>query len=97
MADTQYQFGEVALGTIRNRQEKRVIASMHEQAPSVEGFCGCRLCVEDVYAISLNSLPAHYVQAGSMVLQKTPPSEEDVRRAVADAFDKVRVRPNHPQ
>jgi hypothetical protein len=53
--------------------------------------------VEDVYAIALNDLPAHYVQNGSLVFRRQPPSDEDIQRAVADALDKVRVRPNHPE
>jgi Late competence development protein ComFB len=96
MIDEQYRFNDFSLETIRNRQEARVADAMRELLPLADDFCGCRLCVEDVYAIALNELPAHYVQHGSFVLRKQLPSDEDVRRAVTDALDKVRVRPNHP-
>jgi len=96
MADDRYEIYDLSLEKVRNRQEVRVIDSMRRLLPTAPDFCGCRLCVEDVYAIALNVLPAHYIQSGSMVLRREPPSDQDVERAVADALDKVRVRPNHP-
>lgn len=96
MADDRYQVYDISLEKVRNRQEARVVTAMRTLLPQAEDFCGCRLCVEDVYAIALNALPAHYVQSGSMVLRKEPPSVQDIERAVGDALDKVRVRPNHP-
>ena len=97
MAEERYQYDGFSLDHIRNRQEVRVVAAMRDLLPHADDFCGCRLCVEDVYAIALNSLPAHYIQSGAMVLGQPPPTEQDVVRAVADALDKVRVRPNHPE
>jgi Late competence development protein ComFB len=93
----RYRFNDFTLDSIRNRQESRVAAVMRELLPDDAEFCGCRLCVEDIYAIALNSLPAHYTQSGSLVLRRNPPTDGDIRRAVADALDKVRVRPNHPE
>ena len=86
----------VLIGDVTLPLAPAVVAAMRELIPAVQDFCGCRLCVEDVYAIALNSLPAHYVQSGSLVLRRAPPSDDDVQRAVADALDRVRVRPNHP-
>lgn len=96
MADERYQFYDVSLEKVRNRQEPRVVAAMRDLLPKDSDFCGCRLCVEDVYAIALNNLPAHYIQSGALMLGKKPPTEGDVHRAVQDALDIVRVRPNHP-
>ena len=97
MTDEHYRFNDFSLERIRNRHETRVAAAMRDLLPLAADFCGCRLCVEDVYAIALNELPAHYVQHGSLVLHRQPPSDQDIQRAVADALDKVRVRPNHPE
>lgn len=97
MPEDHYQYNDFSLEPIRNRQESRVVAAMRDLLPPADDFCGCRLCVEDVYAIALNDLPAHYVQNGSLVFRRQPPSDEDIQRAVADALDKVRVRPNHPE
>jgi len=93
----RYRFNDFTLDGIRNRQEARVAAAMRQLLPDDTGFCGCRLCVEDVYAMALNALPAHYTQSGSLVLRRNPPTDDDVRRIVADAIDTVRVRPNHPE
>jgi Late competence development protein ComFB len=97
MDDDPYRYNEFSLKHVRNRQEQRVAAALRDVLPGAEGFCGCHLCVEDVYAIALNALPAHYVQSGSLLVRKLPPSDADVRRAVEDAVDTVRVRPNHPE
>lgn len=97
MADDRYRFNDYSLEKIRNRQEVRVAAAMRDLVPLTEDFCGCRLCVEDVYALALSALPAQYVQSGSMMVRPPAPTDEDVRRAVQDALDKVRVRPNHPE
>lgn len=96
MTEELYRYNDFSLEHIRNRQESRVAEAMRDLLPSAKDFCGCRLCVEDVYAIALNELPAHYVQHGAWVLRKQPPTDDDVRRIVGDALDKVRVRPNHP-
>jgi Late competence development protein ComFB len=93
----RYRFNDFSLHQVRNRQEARVAAAMREVLPISTDFCGCRLCVEDVYAIALNGLPPHYVQSGSMVLKHQPPTDEQIRAAVEDALDKVRTRPNHPE
>ena len=98
MADTEnYSFMEVSLDKVRNRHELRVIGSMREQIDKQQDFCGCPICIEDVYAAAMNAIPPHYVQAGSMILNKNVPSELDIQRAVSDAYDMVRIRPNHPE
>jgi hypothetical protein len=68
---------------------------LREELPNAQGFCGCRLCVEDVYAAALNQVPAHYVQTGSIVLQRLP-SDDDLRRQVVDALTRVGSHPKHP-
>ena len=96
MAEKNYSINSYSLENVRNRQETRVVDALRDLLPEMEQFCGCRLCVEDVYAIALNALPSHYVQSGSIVLNVNTPSESDVQRVVKDALDKVNVRPNHP-
>lgn len=97
MPDDRYRFNDFSLEKIRNRQEPRVAAAMRDLLPLAPDFCGCRLCVEDVYALSLNSLPAQYVQTGAMIVRQRMPSDDDIRKAVQDALDVVRERPNHPE
>jgi len=94
--DTRYRFNDFSLEGIRNRQEVRVADMMRTMLPEAEGFCGCRLCVEDVFALSLNSLPPHYVQSGSFLVRSTDPSEATLREVLQIALDRVGGRPNHP-
>ena len=96
MTDERYTYNDFTLTGIRNRHETRVVSAMQDLLPKAGDFCGCRICVEDVYAMALNMLPPHYVQSGSLVLRKTAPTGSDIKRAVSDALDTVRVRPNHP-
>lgn len=97
MASDKYAIGDISLQNVRNRHEVRVVEAMRNMLPEVDGFCGCRICIEDVYALAMNELPPHYVQSSAIVLVKAPPSEQDISRAVADGIGKVRVRPNHPE
>ena len=97
MANNKYIIGETTLEHVRNRHEARVIDTMRAILSDMKDFCGCRICLEDVFAVAMNGLPAHYVQSASIVLKKMPPTEQDISRAVADAIDVVQVRPNHPE
>ena len=83
------------LEKIRNKNEKRVINAMTSVLPEIKNFCGCGLCVADVYAATLNSLPAHYIQFGGMALRATPEKEEDVQAAVRQAVELISDNPNH--
>ena len=91
-----YRYNDFSLEQIRNHNETRVIKVMQKEIPLRTDFCGCRLCVEDVYAFALNSIAPHYVQHGSLVLKTNETAEEDLRRVVLDGIDRVGVRPNHP-
>lgn len=96
MADDKYIVNDYSLEHIRNRHETAVAEIMRDKLALEDDFCGCRICIEDVFALTLNVLPPHYVQTTSIILKKDRPSEQDVNRAVEDAIDKVKVRPNHP-
>ncbi len=97
MADDKYNYKDYSLEHIRNRHETRVIAIMDNLLPQADDFCGCRVCAEDVYALALNAFSPHYVHTASIVLRRDPPTDQDLARAIHDAIDKVRIRPNHPE
>ena len=63
--------------------------------PQVRDFCGCELCIEDVYAASLSQLPPHYIPLGSFSPRKDHGQDADVAAVVRRVIDKVRARPNH--
>ena len=96
MGNEKYLVNDYSLDHVRNRHEATVAEILREKLPEEKNFCGCRICIEDVYALTLNNLPSHYVQTTSIILNKTPPSREDIARAVENAIDAVKVRPNHP-
>lgn len=87
----------VALGmdfhSIRNRNEDRVIRLLPEVLEDFPGFSPSRTDVEDIYALSLNRLPARYVQAVSLVIDE-PVSDEQIRTVIREAVRTVRARPN---
>lgn len=93
--DQRYEVNGVPLERVRNRQELRVIEHMRAILPRVSGFCGCELCIEDVYAASLSQLPPQYIPLGSFAPRKDHGQEADIAAVVRRVIDKVRTRPNH--
>ena len=96
MGNPKYIINDISLENVRNRHETIVLEIMRNNLPRETDFCGYKLCIEDVYAVAMNTLPAHYVQSSSIILKKEPPSDADIARTVEDAIDRVKVRPNHP-
>lgn len=90
-----YDVNGFSLETIRNRNELRVAEILRQELPEVQAFCGCRICVEDVYGAAMNQIPPHYAQVGSIVLQKHP-DEDTLRAHVLASIEKVRLHPKHP-
>ena len=89
-----YTFGKVSLYKIRNRNEVRVIKLLGEVLREYPDYSPEPLDIEDIYALALNKLPAHYVQAGSIVLQD-PIDDTTIRDALRHAIQSVRQRPNY--
>ena len=96
MSAKNFMVNNISLDHVRNRHETIVLDFMREKLPGESDFCGCKLCLEDVFAVAMNTLPAHYVQSSSIILKQEPPSNADIARTVEDAIDRVKVRPNHP-
>jgi len=95
MATTKsYQINDFSLEQIRNRNELRVVEFLRQELPKQEGFCGCRICLEDTYAAAMNSLAPQYAQVGSIILRKNP-QEDEVRNSVIKAIKRVHGHPKH--
>ncbi len=86
---------------IKNINEELVIEILNEVMSDDKSICRCQLCIEDIYALSLNKLPALYVQSTfkentfrgydlTKILDR-----EKVEKAVFDAANKVSKNPYH--
>jgi hypothetical protein len=89
-----YQINGFSLEQVRNRNETRVVEWLRQELPKLDGFCGCRICVEDAYAAAMNSLTPQYAQVGSIILRKTP-AEDKIRDTVVKAIERVHLHPKH--
>ena len=89
-----YSFEEV-----RNLTEKVVIKAMNRLIPEYPRFCTCHECLEDVYAFSLNKLPAFYQQPLSVFpdreIHLTKEIEQKAERIVRGAIITVTKSPHH--
>lgn len=83
---------------IVNFNEYLVLEAMRDVYSRDPALCTCSICVEDVYALSLNSLPPRYIQATSTQTYTTSKHYVDlekVKEVVLDAAGKVHKRPGH--
>lgn len=89
-----YTFRNLPLYKIRNRNELRVINLLEGILQEFPDYTPETLDIEDIYALTLNKLPAHYIQVGSIVLHD-PVDDTTIRDALREAVRSVRQRPNY--
>jgi competence protein ComFB len=93
-----YEIEGVSLYEIANIHERTVLGLMREVYEADPSLCRCSLCVEDVYALSLNSLPPRYLQTTSLEVYEAGPHfipRETVRAKILEAAAKVKAGPKH--
>ncbi len=96
--EVNYDIGNNSLYELINYNEHLVLEVMREIFVTDATLCQCVFCLEDIYALSLNSLPARYVQD---VRQHDYESSnnfinnEKVKENVLKAMEKVYNNPNH--
>lgn len=95
MEKSDYNVFNVPLENVRNKNEQKIIQYMNELIPQFPEFDYCAICIQDVYALSLNQLLPMYAQAGSIILKKEL-QEEDFRDVVEAAVEQVTRNTNHP-
>lgn len=96
--DIDYKVAGSDLFDIINYNEPMVLEVMRELYEEDGDACRCNLCVEDVFALALNALPARYIQPTS--LRTYSVSEHFIDRkailtAVHDAMKRVKEAPKH--
>ena len=92
--DEQYYYGSTPLGQVRNRNELRIIKMLPQVLNQYGDAISDSIDIQDIYAIALNKLPAHYVQETAIVLQESV-DDETLLVALDEAVQVVRKKPNH--
>ena len=93
-----YTIDGTRFNAIRNSNEPLVLDAMRKLLDRYPDFCGCDLCMQDVYAAALNNLPPRYAQEVGINLQKHKMQDSRTREAeerVAAAILKVSRHPSH--
>jgi hypothetical protein len=94
MDKQHYEINGVSLLDVRNSYEVRVIKILKKLLPDYEKCDGCPICIQDIYALSLNMIKAKYVQVGTIILRKND-NQSIIEKAVRHAIEKVIENPNH--
>ena len=83
----------INLDKIRNRNERRVARFMAEIIDEYyDDYIFEHLDIEDVYALTLNLLPARYAQKGTIILQDRL-SDFEIKSKIREAIDRVLENP----
>ncbi len=88
---------------MKNVVEEILRREYERLVPSVDDFCGCDLCRDDVMVYALNRLPPHYVSQPKGEILTTVEMEGYQERThiqviLLEGFRRVRMepRPDHP-
>lgn len=95
----RYQVNGTQLDDIRNKNEEKVVKIMNELIPEYPEFDNCSMCIQDIYALSLNQAAPRYIQEGTIILKKKENVEEEekeLREIVRSAIETVIKYPKHP-
>jgi len=88
----KYKIGDVDFFNTRNRNEVRVISALDEYIRAKGNPLISDKDLQDIYALTLNSLPPRYIQLGTIVL-RDPVKKQEIYAALEDAYDWVMARP----
>ena len=82
-----------------NEAERLVLTELEAQMAAAPDLCTCQDCVLDMAAFALNKVkPAYRVSLmGSVYTRSSAQAErtQEIRRAVAEAIQKVKANPSH--
>jgi hypothetical protein len=84
--------GNVDFFNIRNRNEGRVIRVLQELLEAKGNPKVSNTDLQDIYALTLNALPARYTQRGTIVVDD-PVKKADIRTSAEVAFVIVLEQP----
>ncbi len=84
------------LENVYNLNEDAVAEAIERVLADYDSMCKCRMCLEDVFALALNKLPAKYIQSYypthdiAKLLDK-----KQVEKSVKAAVKQVEKSPHH--
>ncbi|MBU3917133.1 late competence development ComFB family protein [bacterium] len=94
MKKEDYDVFGVSLKEIRNKNEPKIIKFMKELIPQFPDFDYCSICIQDVYALSLNQLTPRYAQAGTIIIHKEY-TDNDYLDVIENSIERVLKNKNH--
>lgn len=92
MANKPIAVNGVPLDGIRNRNEERVAKLMPAVLAEYLDYKPSYLDIQDIYALTLNNLPARYKQSGSIILHESV-SDAEILRELRAAINRVEKAP----
>lgn len=96
--EMDYEIEGCSLRDVINFNEYLVLKIIRETLQRDLSLCRCSLCIEDVFALSLNSLPPRYIQVTSLdrySKSKNFIDEQEVRNKVMEAWQIISKNPGH--
>jgi len=96
--EMEYEIEGCSLRDIINFNEYLVLKVIKDLLDSNVPLCRCSLCIEDVFALALNSLPPRYIQITSLERYTASENfidEKKVKEKVMDAWERISKNPAH--
>jgi len=93
-----YNIEDCSVGEIYNYNELLVLEAMRKILKENNSFCKCPICIEDVFALAMNSLPPRYIQISSVkkyISSNNFVDAKTVREKVLEVFRKIQRNPGH--
>ena len=96
--EMEYEIEGCSLRDVINFNEYLVLKVIRDVLEHDASLCRCSLCIEDVFALTLNSLPPRYIQITSAERYSASEDfidEKKVKEKVLDAWGKISKNPAH--
>jgi len=93
-----YTIEDCSVSDIFNYNEILVLKVIREILWKDQTLCRCPICIEDLFALSLNSIPPRYIQITSIEKYLNSAnfiSEKTIREKVLAAWEKIKAKPGH--
>ncbi|MBF0352291.1 MAG: late competence development ComFB family protein [SAR324 cluster bacterium] len=88
--EREFIINGVSVGHIYNHNEERVAALIPEVLSEFKFRKLTDLDIEDIYALTLNSMPSRYMQFGSaLTIKEEEVGDETVREQIRKAIERV--------